>query len=619
VEVIVTDHHDLPAEMPRAFALVNPKRLPLNHPLATLPGVGVAYKLAEQIYRQNGRESTGEQFLDLLALGIVADVAYLQGDVRYLLQRGLEMLRNTPRRGLQVLMELAGLNPERLTEESIGFLLAPRLNALGRLSDANLAVEFLTTSDASRARILALQLEGLNEQRKLLTSQVFQGAKVQIEADPTLLETPVLLLAHPTWPAGVLGIVASRLVEHYSRPVILISAPPGETARGSARSVESVNITTAISANQEMLAGFGGHSMAAGLSFAPAPDIMVKIANFRRALSRTVQEMTGGQQLEARLVIDGYLPLANLLLEFVEDMERLAPFGPGNPPLILAARGLKLTSQAVLGRSKEHLLLGVEDTQGLSYRVIWWQGAGWPLPQGYFDLAYRARVSSFSGQKEVQVEWLEARESEETNAPLEVIRTIQVVDLRGELQPLERLKQLRVQVDSLQVWCEGEARDDLQGFDRWHLTPGSALAIWSIPPGPAELKAALQTVSPSIVYLFGIDPGMDNMPVFLERLAGLVKYALKANQGCIQVPILAAATVQRESAVRSGLAWLETRGHIRLLQEQAGQICCEKGTGQLGEYLPQTAAKLKAILAETAAYRAYFRQADPDTLITCVS
>jgi single-stranded-DNA-specific exonuclease len=616
VDVIVTDHHDLPTELPRAFALVNPKRLAQDHPLATLPGAGVAYKLAEQIYRQYGRAGIGEQFLDLVALGIVADVAYLQGDVRYLLQRGLEMLRNTHRSGLQMLMEQAGVSSEWLTEESIGFLLAPRLNALGRLSDANLAVEFLTTSDASMARILAMQLEGLNEQRKLLTNQVFEGAQAQIEADPTLLQTPVLLLAYPSWPAGVLGIVASRLVEHYLRPVILISAPPGEIARGSGRSVEGVNITAAISANQEMLAGFGGHPMAAGLSFSPAPDVMEQIARFRRALSHTIREMIGEQQLGPKLVIDGYLPLENLSLEFVEDMERLAPFGSGNPPLMLVARGLRLASQTLLGSSAEHLLLVVEDDHSQTYRVIWWHGGGWPLPEGQFDLAYRARASSFSGQREVQIEWVEARVVEEASPRLEKSRTIQVIDLRDQSQPVEFLKQLRVQEDGLQVWCEGEARDDLQGFDRWQLTPGRALAVFTIPPGPAELTVAIETVTPSIIYLFGVDPGMDKLQVFLKRLAGLVKHAISAKQGCIRVPILAAATAQRESAVRLGLAWLETGGHIRLLHEQGDGVCVEMGTGQVGGSLPQVTARLKAIINETAAYRAYFRQADQDILIT---
>ncbi|MCK5428851.1 MAG: single-stranded-DNA-specific exonuclease RecJ, partial [Anaerolineales bacterium] len=304
VELIVTDHHDLPPTLPEAYAIVNPKMLPEGHPLSTLPGVGVAYKLVEALFLRAGREAELDQYLDLVALGIVADIALQTGDTRYLLQRGLEVLREAQRLGLKVLMEMAELNPAWLTEEHIGFVLGPRLNALGRLGDANTIVEFLTTDDLGRARILALELEGLNARRKLLTDQVFQGAQAQLERDPALLQQAALVLAHPSWPAGVIGIVASRLVERYNKPTILISAPSGEAARGSARSVEGVNITAAIADQKDMLHGFGGHPMAAGLSVDPG-----RIPEFRRALSRTIGKMLGEVPIEVQLQVDGYLGL----------------------------------------------------------------------------------------------------------------------------------------------------------------------------------------------------------------------------------------------------------------------------------------------------------------------
>jgi len=187
VDVVLTDHHDLPtspegeaAPLPEASAVVNPKLLPQDHPLATLPGVGVAYKLAEALCMLAGRTGEAEESLDLVALGIVADIALLRGDTRYLLQRGLEALREARRPGLRAIMEYAELQPAWLTEDHIGYELAPRLNALGRLADANPAVELLSTQDIGRARVLALELEGLNARRKLLTSQVLQGALAQI-------------------------------------------------------------------------------------------------------------------------------------------------------------------------------------------------------------------------------------------------------------------------------------------------------------------------------------------------------------------------------------------------------------------------------------------------------
>ena len=212
IDVVITDHHKLPDSLPGAVAVVNPNRLPEGHPLSTLPGVGVAYKLVEALYQNAGLAGDEAVYLDLVALGIVADVAEGIGDTRYLLQRGLAGLRSTRRTGLRVMMELADLEQDRISEEHIGFVLGPRLNALGRLDDANLVVELLTTNDEARARTLAHHLEALNSRRQLLTSQVTQGALAQIERDPRTLDSAVMVLSHPDWPAGVIGIVASRLV-----------------------------------------------------------------------------------------------------------------------------------------------------------------------------------------------------------------------------------------------------------------------------------------------------------------------------------------------------------------------------------------------------------------------
>ncbi|HNB54365.1 MAG TPA: DHH family phosphoesterase, partial [Anaerolineales bacterium] len=227
VDVVVTDHHTLPETFPPAHALVNPQMLPPDHPLRTLPGVGVAYKLAEELFRRADRKEETASLLDLVALGIVADVAVQRGDTRYLLQKGLEQLRQTERAGLRRLFEMAELNPAQLSEEHIGFAIGPRLNAIGRLGDANPIVEFLTTQDTATVQVIAQQLEGLNAERKLLTSQIYQAALAQLDADPSLLDFAALVLTHPKWEAGVLGIVAGRLAERYHRPVVLLVGENG--------------------------------------------------------------------------------------------------------------------------------------------------------------------------------------------------------------------------------------------------------------------------------------------------------------------------------------------------------------------------------------------------------
>ena len=607
VEMVITDHHDLPPTLPQAFAVVNPKLLPENHPLATLAGVGVAFKLAEQLITKSSEKAetsnsfliTPNSLLDLVALGLVADLAILRGDARYLVQRGLHALHNTQRLGLKTMMELAELSPAHLNEEHIGFMLGPRLNALGRLGDANPSVELLTTSDPVRARVLATQLEGLNAQRKLLCDQVYRAAEAQLRDNPELLAQPVIVLANPHWPGGVVGIVASRIVERYGKPAILLTAPPDEPVRGSARSIEGLNITAAIAAQKEILLGFGGHPMAAGLSLEAE-----RLSEFRHKLSKTVEKMLGESQLEeAALEIDGWLSLEEANLDLAEQLESLAPFGPGNEKLTLASHNLTVKSSAKLGKNKEHLKLTVEDENGAAQQVLWWDGGSEELPEGKFDLAYTLRASDWRGVRQAQLELVDFRVLESEKIEVKS-KKIKVVDCRKD----ERGKNLLSSFDfPYQLWAEGIEKKNVGGLDRNELKPAETLVVWTIPPSPDELKAALETVKPEKIILFAIDPGADDLKSFLERLAGLVKFVLNKKGGQTSLAELAAATAQKIAAVRLGLEWLSKRGQVTVVNNgdklilTAGSVSDEQATETV-------ASHLSSILRETAAYREHFQK-----------
>jgi single-stranded-DNA-specific exonuclease len=288
VDVIVTDHHELGETLPNAAAIINPKLLPKDHLLANLAGVGVAYKLAEALLADYQAPINSRELLDLVALGLIADVALLKGETRLLVQQGIQALRETNRPGLKVMAELSGTSLETLTEETIGFSFAPRLNALGRLSDANPAVELLITTDPARARVLATQVEGLNAQRRLLTSQVYEAAEAKLHENPDLLTEPAIVLSHPNWPGGVVGIVANKLVDRYHKPVVLFTESEDGILRGSARSVEGLHITQAITTQQDILLAFGGHPMAAGLSLQSE-----KLTEFRKGFGRAIEKQLG--------------------------------------------------------------------------------------------------------------------------------------------------------------------------------------------------------------------------------------------------------------------------------------------------------------------------------------
>ncbi len=610
VDVIVTDHHALAETLPETYAAVTPRRLPAEHPMGGLPGAGVAYQLAKALLTAAGQAGEVEALLDLVALGIVADLAPLTGDTRYLLQRGLPVLRSTQRVGLQVMMELAGVKPAWLTEEHIGFVLGPRLNALGRLDDANPAVELLTTQDVRRARVLAAQLEGLNARRQLLTQQVLRGALTQIEKDPSLLQQPVLILSHTEWPAGVIGIVASALVERFHRPTVLLATPAGQAAHGSARSIEGVNITEAIGTQQHLLNSFGGHAMAAGLALEPK-----NLPAFRHGLGRQVAQIVGKAAPLPTLQIDGFVDLKELSLELVNEMERIAPFGAGNPAPVLAVRNLACQSNTPVGREQEHVQIIVQDPDGRQQKVIWWRGASESLPEGRFDLACVVRASNYRGQQEVQVEWVDSRQTvvDEVVVPLP---TLSIVDQRGLPHPLTVLRSYLNQ-EKVIVWGEGEARRLEGARGRDQLIRAETLVVWTTPADQTAFRAALDIVKPREVVLFAIHPTDASTEGFLKRLAGMVKYALEHEIDEVHLQRLASATAQREGTVRKGLLWLEQRGLVKVAFVADGQMQLRPAESVPGSTSEAAALfkQIQILIEETAAYREYFRRVETSQLL----
>lgn len=610
VEVVITDHHELPGSLPDAAAIINPHFLNEEHPLAPLPGVGVAYKLAEGLYNASGRQEETDQFLDLVVLGIIADVALLTKDNRYYAQRGMQMLRQTQRLGLQNLFELAELKPAGITEEHIGFIIGPRLNALGRLSDANKAVDFLTTTSQLTARLLAIELEGLNAQRQLMTTQVYQAALSMIERDPSLLDGYSLVLGYPTWPAGVIGIVASRLVEQFGKPVVLLSTPPGEPTRGSARSVEGVDIIAAITTQKEYLEHFGGHKMAAGLSMAPQ-----HLERFRNGLSKAICEQTDGGVPLKPLMIDAEVGLQEVTLELVGDLERLAPFGAGNPQPVFLARDVHIESKSTFGRSGEHLTLVVGDSNGTTRSVVWWQGGSLVLPEEKFDLAFSLHASTYHGQPAVQMQWIDAR-LQQTELAIQINpRKQEWVDFRDVTDISAQLANLRTLYPDLMVWAEGKNKPHFDGKDRFEITPSSYLVIVTVPPSRAEIELVTGIVQPEVIFFLSSDPESDTFDKLLHRLAGLVNFSINNYKGLINLDRMAAACAQKQEVVKAGLQCLAARGLIQVIQKDKSTFFVSPGDKNPKANLTADDQRLKTYLAETKAFRRYYQHADLSGLL----
>jgi single-stranded-DNA-specific exonuclease RecJ len=609
VDVIITDHHSLPPTLPAALAVVNPQRLPEEHPLHSLSGVGAAYEVVLELCNQLSDGDYPATLLDLVALGLVADVATLTADTRYLVQKGLALLQKAPRPAIQKIFSENQVIPALVTEETISFVIAPRMNAVGRLSDANPMVEFLLSDDPVLLDTTYNRIEGLNSQRKILCDQVFKGAQAQLEATPRLLDRPLIMLHHPEWDSGVVGIVASRLVEEYHRPAILMNSSDPLLAKGSCRSIEGVNITEALRQNSNLLRTFGGHPMAAGLSV-PTENL----TSLQFGLISSIQQMIEANRVEPTLQIDSFTDLSAIDLDFLLDLSRLAPFGPGNPPLRFAAKSLSIESISAIGKTKEHLLVTVQAPNGENFQLVWWQGAGLPQPEGKFDLIFHARANNYKGKVEVQFEWEDFKESAEEETASGNSRKksrAEQIDLRACESPSQKLIELS-HAGNLQVWSEGTSFCPLPSVDRLHLMPNQPLVIWTIPPSPKVLAETIKSVKPQQLYWFGLVPPENELGLLLQQTAKQIKQkSASAIAVDLRLNELAASLSSTNSEISLAVKWLHAKGELTIETSSPDQI-----TIRLQKRVPdlQTAVRLQNELmqvhTEISAYRQFYLRAD---------
>lgn len=421
LELIITDHHELAEELPRAAAIVHPRLPGSRYPFGGLCGAGVAFKLAWALcQRASNAQKVSSHMreyllaaLGLAAIGTIADVVPLIDENRILVHHGLAHLSQTPLVGLAALLAVTQLNGRsRLTSEDVGFTLAPRLNAAGRLGQAALGVELLTTQDAERASSLAQYIDQLNGNRETLERSIFLAAHkmARDEFDPQ--HDPALVLAGTGWHAGVIGIVAGRLAEKYHRPVVMISLDPvsGRPGIGSARSAGGLDLHQALLACQEHLVSFGGHAAAAGLRIDPA-----QVDAFRGDFCEFVASEVSDANRVAEIRIDAEAPLSQLTLRTVEQIEQMAPFGAGNPRPVLCASGVELAEPPRRMGGGERHFSGRLSQHGVTLRSVAFGQGEWVDQLGErtlpLDIAYRPVINDFRGRRSVElhlVDWRRA-------------------------------------------------------------------------------------------------------------------------------------------------------------------------------------------------------------------
>lgn len=428
VELIITDHHEPGPKLPDAVAIVHPRLPGSDYPFGGLSGSGVALKLAWALCQQaSGAKRVGARMKDFLvqavglaALGTVADVVPLVDENRVLVRHGLESLANMPTLGLATLMSLAKITPRkfpdgktRLDTEDLGFQIAPRLNAAGRLGQPQLAVELLVTDRPDRAQELAQYIDGLNSTRQTLERSIQLAASKQAKEQFDPSEDAALVLADRGWHPGVIGIVAGRLAERFHRPVVMISWDKASMRPGigSARSVPGFNLHAALAECDEFLMTHGGHAAAAGLKIEEN-----QIEGFRGAFCEVAATRISLEQRVAELFVDVEAPLSAFTLSTVQQIERLAPFGQGNSRPLLCTTGVTLSGPPKpLGSTGHHLALMLSQ-HNVTLRSVAFGGSDWAdelaAVEGTLDVAFRPVINNFRGRQSVELHLVDWRATE---------------------------------------------------------------------------------------------------------------------------------------------------------------------------------------------------------------
>jgi len=400
IDVIVSDHHEPGTDLPKAVAVIDPKRADCTYPFKELAGVGVSYKLVQGLLLRMGIDhSILEKYIELVAIGTAADIVPLIDENRIFVKNGLERLNDSDNIGLKTLIYAAGLLGKDIGTGQIVFIIAPRINAVGRMGDAERAVRLLTTNDEQEAHEIAEVIESENRHRKSVDEETFNEALFLADEQFNLGRTHSLVLHKKNWHTGVIGIVASRIVEKFYRPTALISVEDG-IGKASARSVQGFDLYESLKECEDLLLGYGGHKYAAGLSIDED-----KIELFRERFEEIARQKLTEDLLIPKLSIDAELPLSQINEKFVKLLKKFAPFGPHNMRPVFVSRNLQVVGTPIIV-GKNHLKFKVRqngcvlDVIGFNMGELFYRLSP---GESNLDLAYVIEENEFMGRKTIQL------------------------------------------------------------------------------------------------------------------------------------------------------------------------------------------------------------------------
>lgn len=547
IDVIITDHHEAPEELPQAFAIINPKAqnsldetLPARKitELTSLAGCGVAFKLAQALFAKYNKPEFVYEILPLVAVGTIADIVPLIGENRYYVTKGLELISKGQHYGLTRLLESSGVKPEEgLTSDNIAFGVAPRINATGRLDNVDTALKLLLSDNNTEIELAVQTLNELNKVRQSLCENTFLEAEELYLKENT--KNDAIVLFGKDWNVGIIGIVASKFVEKYYKPAFIMTYhEESKQYRCSARSIKGINLYDVIDMNAELFDGYGGHEMAAGLSFSEEKATFEQV---KTALNSTVKEMSEGLDLTPVIDIDLELSEKDLDLMLVEEIAKLEPFGASNPSPVFAIKDFTVKEKSLMGSEKNHLSLKVQGKDAV-YTCVWWSKGDIPIVEGdKLDVAFSPKSNTFRGVTKLQLIVSDIHSDVLDNEEEENSSQTKVFDHRNKSN-ISLLVEDYIKTSKMNITVFAENQEIIKSLkpysaiservvSRQNISKADSIMFFDYPPSEEIFNEIIEQVSPLHIHYMPCNFVKIDEQSLLKTISGMIKYACNNKDG----------------------------------------------------------------------------------------
>ncbi|MBE7708022.1 MAG: single-stranded-DNA-specific exonuclease RecJ [Cyanobacteria bacterium SIG27] len=575
VDTIITDHHSTDTELPQAYAIINPQ---VNSAidektsveditsLTYNSGSVVAYKLAMALLENSSNQDLKDELLIIASCGAVADVVPLIGENRAMVAMTLELLNNKKEKSCEAIYELLKNNVQDrpITSTDIAFVLAPRINAVGRLANAKLSFEFLTTKEQIKYQMIIEQLENYNKIRQAKCQETFEEVVDYLKKHKEEKNNPAIILKNPSWHIGIIGIVASKIVEEFNKPCFLMTEDENNNARCSIRSNDVINVYNVLKENEDLFLGFGGHKLAGGCSFEAA-----KFDEVKSSLLKTIKDFSTDAKQENILYADIELNPEDIELNILETLDKLEPFGQCNEPPILAMFDVKLDEFKFIGKEQNHLRL-IFSKDDKKFQCVKWGENEFQIPlNSKCDIAFYPRLNEFNGVQSVQLEIIDVY-SEEISKQFK--NEFKIYDHRKKVGILDQIATY-FQKDNLDigVWAKTPAtKEKLSKYLKIKenfiekTSVHNGLMFFDYPSNDEEFVNILSSIKPKKIHFmnYQIDENLEN---YIKQINGMIKYCANKLDGNIDLARFSSALGVSENFIQITLEILENIGSIQIL------------------------------------------------------